>query len=71
MDGVDLNRPKKWILHFKSRIQVLVNVSELMLGMYVCELDKPWKEAPFIFQGFIIQNQEVLQQVKDECVYID
>ncbi len=41
--------------------------------MYVCALDKPWKDSSFIFQGFLVQNDNIIQQVKDECqtVYID
>ncbi|MEM7292997.1 MAG: DUF3391 domain-containing protein, partial [Pseudomonadota bacterium] len=29
-----------------------VHVSELKLGMYVRELDRPWEETSFMFQGF-------------------
>jgi len=28
-----------------------VPVAELKMGMYVVELDRPWTETPFIFQG--------------------
>ncbi len=53
--------------------KTLISVENLMLGMYVCELDKPWKDSPFLFQGFTIQNEELLDQVRRECshVYID
>lgn len=53
--------------------KTMISVENLMLGMYVCELDKPWKDSPFLFQGFLIQNEELLEQVRRECsfVYID
>lgn len=41
-----------------------------MIGMYVCALDKPWSESSFLFQGFSIQNQQILQQLKSECEYV-
>ncbi len=50
-----------------------VPVENLALGMYVCELDKPWRDSPFLFQGFLLENESLLAQVKRECdyVYID
>ena len=29
-----------------------VLTDELCIGMYVVELDRPWTETPFLFQGF-------------------
>jgi len=29
---------------------------ELKLGMYVAELDRPWLESPFLFQGFKVSS---------------
>lgn len=48
-------------------------VERLRLGMYVVELDRPWLESPFLFQGFPIRNQDELEQLRDCCefVYID
>ena len=54
-------------------LKVMVNVDNLMKGMYIAELDRPWLESPFIFQGFRITNQEEISQLKDTCkfVYVD
>jgi HD-GYP domain-containing protein (c-di-GMP phosphodiesterase class II) len=48
-------------------------VSKLEIGMYVIELDRPWLDSPFLFQGFEITTQSELLQLKDCCdyVYID
>ena len=45
----------------------------LTQGMYVTELDRPWLDSPFLFQGFIINTDELLEEVKTVCdfVYID
>ena len=53
--------------------KALMPSNELLIGMYVCELDKPWEDSSFIFQGFLIDNEKIRQKVIDECdyVYID
>lgn len=44
-----------------------VNVNELTIGMYVAELDKPWEQSSFLFQGFEIETEEDLAKLKEEC----
>jgi HD-GYP domain-containing protein (c-di-GMP phosphodiesterase class II) len=41
--------------------------------MYIVELDRPWLDTPFLFQGFELQTEEEIQAVRDICdyVYID
>jgi len=41
--------------------------------MYVAQLDRPWLETPFLFQGFEIQDEKVLKQLRQFCkhVYVD
>ncbi len=53
--------------------KVVLNVSQLELGMFVSELDRPWLGTPFLFQGFRIQNIEELERLKTVCgsVYVD
>jgi putative nucleotidyltransferase with HDIG domain len=50
-----------------------IDVQDLHPGMYVSELDRPWRETPFLFQGFEIRSQEEIDQLKRFCkqVYID
>jgi len=31
--------------------------NELRMGMYVAELDKPWEQTDFMFQGFRLNNK--------------
>lgn len=48
-------------------------LNELSVGMYVCDLDRPWVESSFLFQGFEIKSQDEIQTLRKECkfVYID
>jgi len=47
-----------------------VDVSDLELGMYVVELDRPWLETPFLFQGFPILSEEELRELQRCCLYV-
>jgi len=50
-----------------------VPVAELKMGMYVAELDRPWTETPFMFQGFYLETGEQLETLKQYCktVFVD
>lgn len=54
-------------------MKIKQDISELEKGMYVCDLDRPWVESSFLFQGFEITVDEELVKLKQECsfVYID
>jgi HD-GYP domain-containing protein (c-di-GMP phosphodiesterase class II) len=45
----------------------------LSIGMYVIELDRPWLETDFLFQGFEISTAEDIEKLRAIChhVYID
>jgi hypothetical protein len=44
-----------------------VPVSELRFGMYIAELDRPWTETPFRFQGFVLSTEQQLDALKKYC----
>ena len=50
-----------------------IPVSALRFGMYVAELDRPWTDTPFMFQGFVLATQQQLDALRKYCktVYID
>jgi HD-GYP domain-containing protein (c-di-GMP phosphodiesterase class II) len=58
---------------YTSLDKVYVPVSQLAIGMYVAELDRPWLETSFAFQGFELKNEADVQAIRDVCdyVYID
>ncbi|MES2207040.1 MAG: HD domain-containing phosphohydrolase [Pseudomonadota bacterium] len=48
-------------------------VNDLQPGMFVSRLDRPWTDTPFMLQGFLLENPEALEALKQYCrwVYID
>jgi putative nucleotidyltransferase with HDIG domain len=50
--------------------KIKVEASDLEIGMYVCELDRPWLESPFLFQGFLLESSEDVQDVANACEYV-
>ncbi|MBS1213683.1 MAG: metal-dependent phosphohydrolase, subdomain [Proteobacteria bacterium] len=48
-------------------------VEDLHVGMFVCELDRPWLETPFLLQGFEIRSDKDIEALRRYCrfVYID
>ena len=47
-----------------------VPVSELRFGMYVAELDRPWTETPFRFQGFVLSSEQQLEALRTYCKHV-
>jgi HD-GYP domain-containing protein (c-di-GMP phosphodiesterase class II) len=47
-----------------------VDVHDLKLGMYVADLDRPWMESPFLFQGFRIEQDTELKQLRETCKWV-
>jgi len=44
--------------------------SDLKIGMYVRELDHPWEQTNFMFQGFVIENPHLLDEVRKASEYV-
>ncbi len=55
----------------KQRISVAT--TELTLGMFIAELDRPWLETPFLFQGFYLDTDRDMSELQRYCdhVYVD
>ena len=51
-------------------IKQKVDTRDLRKGMYISELDRPWIESPFIFQGFLITSDQELLQLNQCCNYV-
>ena len=48
----------------------IVPVDQLSAGVYISELDRPWIETPFMFQGFILSSQAQYEALKKYCKYV-
>ncbi len=49
---------------------IKVYVEDLKVGMYVSNLDRPWLETPFLFQGFILEEESQVEQLREYCQYV-
>jgi HD-GYP domain-containing protein (c-di-GMP phosphodiesterase class II) len=43
------------------------SVDELAVGMFVSALDRPWLDTPFLVQGFLIEDEQTLAQLRQIC----
>ncbi len=44
-----------------------VSVEQLEFGVFISELDRPWTETPFMYQGFVLNNDKQLEALKKYC----
>jgi putative nucleotidyltransferase with HDIG domain len=54
----------------KELIKTKVPIGNLQIGMKVVELDKPWLETDFMMQGFIIENQDDIDDITRQCKFV-
>jgi hypothetical protein len=47
-----------------------VAVWNLELGLFVSELDRPWIDTPFLLQGFLLDNDADLENLRNCCKYV-
>lgn len=47
-----------------------IRYNQLEVGMYIVELDVPWENTPFMFQGFFIESQVQINAVAEHCEYV-
>jgi len=61
---MDSNDPRE------STRMLRVLTDDLQKGMYVCQLDRPWLDSPFLLQGFPIRTDRELEALRQLCVYV-
>lgn len=44
-----------------------IAASKLEIGMYVSDLDRPWLDTPFMLQGFLLEEQQQIDIIRDLC----
>ena len=44
--------------------------SDLKVGMFVADLDRPWVDTPFLLQGFLIENDEQILALRTHCEFV-
>ena len=53
-----------------ARDRIKMPIGQLSIGMYVVELDRPWGETAFLFQGFRIRQQQEILLLAEVCQYV-
>ena len=56
-----------------ERELIKVHANDISIGMYMAYPDRPWLDTPFLFQGFLLDSESLLEKVRAECefIYID
>lgn len=49
---------------------VRVPASEVKLGMFVAELDRPWLGTPFLTQGFVVSSLTEVKKLRELCNFV-
>lgn len=49
---------------------VKVYAADIKLGMYMSQPDRSWLDTSFMFQGFLVNNEKLLREVRTECEFI-
>lgn len=47
-----------------------IHAAELKRGMYVSELDVPWENTTFMFQGFFVESAVDIKAVQQQATYV-
>mgnify|MGYP001828246442 FL=1 len=48
-----------------------VPTTDLELGMFVSALDRSWLGTPFVTQGFVIEDREQMDRLRQYCHYVE
>ncbi len=54
----------------KPALDKQVLVDHLTVGMFICKLDRPWTDTPFILQGFLLHKPEEIELLRKYCQYV-
>jgi len=47
-----------------------VPIDDLQYGMYVSQLDRPWTDTPFMFQGFLLKTPQQMEALRKFCKFV-
>lgn len=47
-----------------------IPVTQLKIGMFVSDLDRPWIDTPFLIQGFLVEDDEQIAQLRKHCAHV-
>ncbi|MEP7155075.1 MAG: HD-GYP domain-containing protein [Betaproteobacteria bacterium] len=47
-----------------------VNAPDIRIGMFIADLDRPWIDTPFLLQGFLVEDDDQLGQLRQYCQWV-
>lgn len=47
-----------------------IPTEDICVGMFVSEVDRPWLDTPFLFQGFLIEAQDQIDTLREYCRFV-
>ena len=47
-----------------------ISTTDLKVGMFVADLDRPWVDTPFLLQGFLIVETEQIRTLQVHCDFV-
>ena len=42
----------------------------LKVGMFIADLDRPWVDTPFLLQGFLVENDAQIAELRTHCEFV-
>ncbi|PCJ51034.1 MAG: hypothetical protein COA74_00790 [Gammaproteobacteria bacterium] len=49
--------------------EIKLDTKDIVIGMYVTRIDRPWLESPFLLQGFLINDEDDKTLLMKNCEY--
>lgn len=53
-----------------AKVHSKIPVAELKIGMFVADIDRPWMDTPFLLQGFMVEDDSQIAQLRQFCVHV-
>lgn len=47
-----------------------VNAPDIKIGMFIADLDRPWIDTPFLLQGFLVEEDVQVRQLRELCKWV-
>ncbi|WP_051231648.1 HD-GYP domain-containing protein [Stutzerimonas azotifigens] len=63
-------KQKRPVSTARVQTRLRIEAAKLELGMYVVEVDRPWRETTFLFQGFPLLRARDIRVVQEHCRYV-
>ena len=67
--GKPMSKSPDWLSDTRKK-GVRTPVSQLKVGMFVAELDRPWMGTPFFTEGVLIKHHDQIRQFSEYCQHV-